>query len=460
MFSSVLFGFFSPSLLLLSGQKTNILVGIILLASLTIFIFLLKFFEQCWLFYKQSVYKQKIKWTLLEIRVPREVLKTPQAMEQFFKSVHSLRNTPGDFMEKYSDGEVTLWWSFEVVSFGGEIHFFIRTPENRQKMITAALYAQYPNAEAVEVEDYVNRFPNKTWEIYRKKYNMFGGELTLTKADVYPITTYEFFEKDEEEMALDPLSALVETLANLKKEEDVWIQILVRPIGSEWQKEGKKIVDELVKRKVKKETTLTEELAVFSKNLAAAPFRPPVWPEEIKEEKSPFGSVVGHLTPGEQDIVKAIEHNISLPGFESLIRYLYFAPPEVFNVGFARRGLKGSFNQYASENLNSFKSNVLVETRTRWVYYPYVFCPQRAEARKQRILHDYRERILPEPSWWGKTMTSHPLDFNVKSKSYVLNAAELATIYHIPAEQVLTAPHMKRSESKRMGPPAGLPMFQ
>lgn len=456
-----LFNFFSPSLLLLAEQKTTLLAGVVLLASLAIFILLLKFFEQCWLFYKQNIYKEKIDWTLVEIRVPREVLRTPQAMEQFFKSVHALRNAPGDFLEKYKDGEVTLWWSFEAVSFGGEVHFFIRTPKNRQQMITAALYAQYPNIEVVETEeDYVNRFPAQTWEIYRKKYDMFGGELILSKADVYPITTYEFFKKDEEELALDPLSALVEVLANIRKEEEVWIQIPVKPIGAEWQKEGKKIVDELVKRKVKKEMTLMEELAVFLKNLAAAPFQPPVWPEEVKEEKSLFGSVVGHLTPGEQEVVKAIEHNIALPGFESLIRYLYFAPLEVFNSSFALRALRGAFNQYASENLNSFKSNKPTETRTRWIYYPYVFNAQRKEARKQRILRNYRNRLLPESLWWSKIMTSHPLDFNIKSKSYVLNAAELATIYHVPAEEVLTAPHLKRAESKRMGPPSGLPIFQ
>jgi hypothetical protein len=67
---------------------------------------------------------------------------------------------------------------------------------------------------------------------------------------------------------------------------------------------------------------------------------------------------------------------------------------------------------------------------------------------------------MPEELAFGKFYTSTPMNFNIKSRSYILTTAELATIYHVPTAVVLTSPHIKRLESKKMGPPAGLPIFE
>ncbi len=423
-------------------------------------IFLLKIFEQTWLFYKQSIFKQGIEWVLLEIKIPREVLRTPLAMEQFFMNVHGLRNAAGNLLEKYVDGEVTLWWSLEMVSFGGEIHFYIRTPKKHKKMIEAGLYAQYPYTEMSEVKDYMDEFPKETREIYQKGNNIFGGELILKKADIYPITTYERFELSKDEMAIDPISALLEVLSNIHKEEKFYLQILIRPLGSEWQEEGKKLVDKLVGRKTKKDSTVGDTLSDIARNVFMSPVEHPKWAggEKGKEEKLDLQMM--KMTPGEKDIIQAIEDGISKPGFATVIRYLYYAPNSIFSTNFARRGLIGAMNQYASQGLNSFRANNKVETRSRWVYFPYLFVKKRVEARKQRLLYNFRNRKMPEELKLGRAYTSHPLNFNTQSRSFILNTAELATLYHIPAEGVLTAPHIKRAESKRMGPPAGLPIFE
>ena len=416
-----------------------------------------------WLFYKRSIFKNSIEWVLLEILIPREVNKTPQAMEQFFMNLHGLRNAAGNFLEKYIDGEVTMWWSLELASFGGEVHFYIRTPKKHKKMVEAGLYAQYPNVEIIEVKDYMDEFPRDTREIYRNDFNVFGGEFILKKEDAYPITTYEKFELTKEELAIDPISALVEVLSNIHKEEKVFIQILIRPAGDEWQKEGKKLVDKLLGRKEKTSSPSgVSGLMEWFRNLLWAPVAHPTWAgkgEEKNGAKEENQNILAKLTPGERDTIKVVEESLSKPGFESLIRFIYYAPKSIFSTNFARRGILGALNQYASPQLNSFGGNPFVETRSRWIYFPYLFVPQRVEARKQRILYNYRNRKLPEESSWAKLSTSHPLNFNFKSKTYILNTTEVATIFHVPAEQVLTAPHVKRSESKKMGPPAGLPIF-
>ncbi len=434
---------------------------ILVTAIFGVFVLLIEIFKQAWLFHRRNLYRQNTEQILLEIKIPREVTQMPQAMEQFFMNIYSLRNAPGKFVEIYLDGEVSLWWSLEIVSFGGRVHFYIRTPKKYKRIVESALYSQYPTIEVEEVKDYFEQIPATTKEIYQKGYQIFGSELKLAKEDAYPITTYERFELSKEEMAMDPISVFIETLAGVHKEEIVCFQILIRPAGTEWQEAGKELIDKLAgRKKPEKKGGFGAAISEWIKNFLWAPVEPPIWgePPKSKEEKIDFA--LFKLTPGEQDVIKAIEESISKPGFDTVIRYIYYAPIAIFNWNFAIRGLVAPFNQYASPRLNFFRNNFLVASIGRWIHFPYIMWRQRAEGRKQRILHNFRERRMPEELTFGQFYTSHPLNFNTKSKTFILNTAELATIFHVPTEKTLVAPHVKQVESKKMGPPAGLPIFE
>ena len=41
----------------------------------------------------------------------------------------------------------------------------------------------------------------------------------------------------------------------------------------------------------------------------------------------------------------------------------------------------------------------------------------------------------------------------------MMNTRSLATLFHPPTFLVLTAPHLRRVESKKTGPPAGLAIY-
>jgi len=130
-----------------------------------------------WLSYIQEFYKRSIPYIMLELRIPREVRKSPRAMEQVFMSIHGLRNSPNDIAEKWWEGEVTLWFSCELVSFGGDIHFYMRIPKKHRNLIEAALYAQYSDIELAEVtEDYIHRLPATVKELRQNNYELFGNE--------------------------------------------------------------------------------------------------------------------------------------------------------------------------------------------------------------------------------------------------------------------------------------------
>lgn len=379
-------------------------------------------FQAVWLQARRLKYVlQRGGRVLLEIRIPREVRKSPKAMEQVFANIHALRNAPANWHEKYADGEVTLWYSMEVVSHGGDVHFYVQVPAVRRNLIEAFFYSQYVDIEITEVPDYIHRFPKTYDELAEKKYELFGSELILNKPDAYPIRTYMDYEAVAEEKELDPIASLLEVLGKLKKEEEAWVQILVRPVGNEWRVKGEALVKEL-----------KEKTSGRGKN------------EEGED-------VWNMRSPGETEVLKAVERNIAKPGFETVIRFVYIAPQSAYNWPFPYRGITAAFSQYAAADMNSFRNNYRVRTLVGFWFFPYVFAGTRRLWRRRNIYQYYRERHMPDEPLWGISP--------VRPMEMVLNTEELATIYHPPTMYVLTAPLMRRVESRRMGPPAGLPIF-
>ncbi|MDP3975255.1 MAG: hypothetical protein Q8P88_03165, partial [Candidatus Jorgensenbacteria bacterium] len=313
---------------------------------LILFSLLLPLLRSLWIFVRQYQFKEAIKWTLLEIRIPREVKKSPQGMEQVLAAVHSLRNTAGDLREVYWDGEVTYWWSLEIVSFGGEIRFFIRTPKERAQLVRAAFFSYYSDIEIVEVEDYMQQFPQTMEEMYEKGMDMWGTEMLLAEEAAFPIKTYEDFENIAEEKQFDPISTFLEILGAIKKEETVGIHVLVAPAGADWREKFEDVVEELK--------------------------APQTFAVGVDEETGGREVPIQH-SDTHKEVLKAVEVNLSKPAFDTLLRFVYLSPKQGFSDTFPRRGLAGAFNQYSALNLNSFRANNKVATRTRIWNRPHVF---------------------------------------------------------------------------------------
>jgi len=403
------------------------------------FVILFPVFESLWLFWRQEIFKSSIKWTLLEIKIPREVNKSPQAMEQVLRALHALRNSAGDIREKYWDGEVTVWFSFEIVRFGGEVRFFVRGQKKQRNLIEAAFFSYYPDIEIVEVEDYVNELPQSFLEMQDRNLEVWGTEMVLAREDAYPIKTYPNFREEEaieeKKVPLDPISAFLEVLGKVKKGEFVGIQILAAPADPKWAENWRSILEKL------------QEPALM----------------EVEEGSSEEGAGLRQIpiarTPGQTDILEAVEQNLSKPAFDTLIRFIYYSPKEIFYDSFARRGLTGAFNQYSALNLNSFRANYPTQTRTQIWNWPHIFPVTRNVFRKQRLIYNYNRREVPPETWMGRFITSHLFHWNFASKRFQMNVEGLATLFHPPTSVVLTAPHIRRVESRKTGPPAGLAIF-
>ncbi len=422
-----------------------------------LFLILAPLTTSAWLFWRREVYKEDIQWTLFELRIPRQIMKSPRAMEQVLGAVHSMRNAAGNLREFWWEGEIGRWFSMEMASFGGEVHLYFRFYKKYKALVEAAFFSYYPDVELTEVEDYVDRFPENIQEMYRQGYEAWGSEMVLAREEAYPIRTYADFEAVAEEKEYDPISAFLEILGRCKPEEMVGIQILITPKDPrEWRDKWASMVEDITRSTQKKKAAALPSVTTKTEFLGG-PL--PVFTAEKKdpkEENNLFKSFM--RSPGETDVLKAVENNLSKPAFDTLIRFVYFSPQPTFYDSFARRGLTGAFNQYGSLDLNRFEMNKKVSTKVELWESPF-FPALRKALRAQRIIHNYKRRKNPITDFMGKLITSHIFNWNIHSRQFGMNTECLATLFHPPTKMVLTGPHLRRVESRKVGPPSGLAIF-
>lgn len=431
-----------------------------LIWSVLAFVVLLPIVKSMWMCWRQLHFKRNIRFVLLELKMPREVRKSPKAMEQVLSAIHALRNVASDIAEYWWDGEVTRWYSLEIVSFGGEVHFYIRFYHKQRDLVEAAFFSYYPDVEIVEVEDYVDRFPKTTGEMYARGYDLWGSELVLAREDAYPIKSYLDFEAIEEERQYDPISIFLEVLAKLKKEEIVGIQLVISPAPPNWKDMWKKLVEKLrLKEGADKAVAGGPRYKRKIEFEGILPHFPIEKAGEGKKEEFPWAKTFLMRTPGETDVLKAVEENLAKAAFDTIIRFAYLSPKELFYDTFARRGMMGAFNQYASLDLNSFVRNETISTRVKIWYFPFLFPKIRNDYRKHRLLFNYRTRGTSPETVAERLITSHWFNWNTHSRGCKLTTRSLATLFHPPTHLVVTAPHVKRIESRKIGPPAGLAIY-
>ncbi len=397
-------------------------------------------FRLAWLGYVRGHFLSQLKWILLEIKVPRDIAKSPKAMESIYAGLHGAARKP-DLVEKYWKGFCPAWFSLEIVGNSSGVHFYIWSQESFRRLVEAQIYAQYPSAEIALVDDYTKNLP---MALPDSTYNLWGTELVLTKPDAYPIRTYEEFTLEdisskEEERKIDPLSAMVEFLGSLQPGESFWIQMLVRGAGDAWKKEGEELMGELMGKAKKQNPNFLQQILGLLGDLIGFFLPAPSSGEAPKKEDFNLFK----LSPGQQETIKAVERNMTKIGFDAGIRWMYLARRDSFN-GVAIPAMMGIFKQFSSQSLNGFKPHGKVTTSSGYFQYVSKFKEIIEQRKKSRLFQAYRMRSFFYPP------------FN-QVQPFVLSSSELATIYHFPGT-VVGAPLMDRIEAKKGTPPSNLPL--
>lgn len=385
----------------------------------------------------QTRYVMNTPYILLAIDVPRENEQTPKAVEHIFSHFHGIQKNPNAW-EKYRDGYVQPTITLELISIGGYIQYLIRCPAANRDLIEAAIYAQYPNAEISEVEDYTKDvkavFPND-------EYNMWGCEFNLYNKEAYPIRTYPLWEHSLTQTFLDPMASMLEIMGRLHPDEQLWFQWVLSPANNDWRKKGIEIINKLIGWKGgKKKSSGLEAFANIPGQLAVGTWETlsrtlfdPGEGATKKKDESP-GSLMQHLAPNIKVVVEGIGMKISKLGFETKFRTVYLGKHGVFTKARVP-GILGAIKQFNSMDMNGFYPDSKMKTSR-----DYFFVDRKVNALRRRILLGYKYRS----NWSGHAQ-------------YVLNIEELASLWHFPVMTV-KAPQVKKSEAKRGEPPVTLPV--
>ncbi len=388
------------------------------------------FFKQMYTDYAVGNFK-RTNWdfVLLEVILESGEAKTPRSMEKVITTLHGGRTSWG-WWDKNIKGARQDMFSLEIISIEGEIHYLIRTLTKYKKLVEGAVYGAFPDVEIQEVEDYVNNIDRSKLEI---DYDVFGSDIGLAKPDGYPIRTYlEFLDDDKDIKINDPMSQVLEVMASLERGEQLWMQIPIESLDDDWTKKGAKEIEKLTGQAFSDSRTFLEKyiapvIEIISFGLVPAPKAP-----EKPEQK--FG-IAQNLTPGKAEAIKAIEHNITKPGFRCTLRFVYIAQKATYGAA-SPKAFMGALKQFNDSTLNSFKVDGGTITSVEDIFGRTKKDKERL--RKNLLLDNYAKR-------------------KVKGAKFTFNTEELTTIYHFPSSSVTTST-LKRVRSKKASAPASLPV--
>lgn len=327
--------------------------------------------------------------TLLLLEIPRTNEKKELAAEQMFASLHGIFKPKRELLTGKQDHI-----SFEFASIGQRIRFYVWLPRHLQSFVEGQIYAQYPTAQISELTDDYSTRPLSQQVIY-------STELTLTDHETLPIKTFPSFE-------VDPLAAITATLAKLEQpNEEMWVQILVRPISDDWHKISSKMVSRIKSgRGIWGGAGITTSINYVGQALGAL-VRPPT------ENAKPF-------EPSERDKTRitAIEEKSRKLGYQVKIRIIY-AGNDQATARMRMQAMVGTFKQYNTTNLNGFQSKFASFDSTK--------------------LSDYNNRLFDD-------------------KGFILNIEEVASVFHLPHTTVET-PNIVWATTKTAEPPSNLPSY-
>ena len=330
---------------------------------------------------------------LLVLEIPRTNDKSELAAEQLFASLHGILRDRKEL--KLSEGQQEHL-SFEIASVNGQIRFYVWVPKPLQSFVEGQIYAQYPTVQIYPAEgDYT--------EHERDHQVVYSAELTTTDHEFLPIRTFQNFE-------VDPLAGITGTLAKLESTgEELWIQILVRPIADDWHDFAERWAASIKTGKMSFGGGVGGGL-MWLGGLLEALWQPP--------EQGDSKTSQAELSERDKTRMSEVAKKATKLGYQVKIRLAYLGESQT-NAKLRMQALVGTFKQFNSTNLNGFKITKAT------------FGKEFIEKYSRRSFHD---------------------------DGFILNIEELASVYHLPHTNVET-PNIVWASSKTAEPPSKLPII-
>lgn len=348
-----------------------------------------------WRNYRRIDAVKAIESDLLILEIPKANDKKELAAEQLFASLHGILR---DNQELRLNAGIQEHLSFEIASVNGQIRFYVWVPKSLRSFVEGQIYAQYPTVQIHEAdEDYVAHERNHSV--------IYTSEITLTDNEMLPIKTFQSFE-------VDPLAGITGTLAKLETSgEEVWVQILARPIADDWHKASDRWING-VKNGSPMALFTGEGFSLrWLAGLFEALWKPP-------EQGVGGGTGAKELSDRDKTRVAEAQTKATKLGYQVKIRLAYLGESQT-NAKLRMQAIVGTFKQFNSTNLNGFKM-------TKTSFY-------------KEDLAQYRARSFMD-------------------RGFILNIEELASVFHLPHTNVET-PNIVWASNKTAEPPAKLPII-
>lgn len=373
---------------------------IVILAVIVVFIIAILIIDSL---RRKNLLKNRLsELIMLEIRVPRESgKKEDEPLKDFRNYVGIAEQLISSFSSYYENKLSALWYgqpnfSFEIVSRDKEIIFFVGTPKRLRESVEKQILSFYPSAQ---VE------PSSEFRLFDPKLKASVGVLDLTQQFIYPLKTYL-------ELEADPLSNVTNSLSKLGESSRAAIQILIRPHKGGWRTAIGFALQQLQAGKTVSGSKSfwvrrMHDVSNISTNAAK-----PNLPEGMQNVQTP-----PQISPLQEAQMKLIQKKGEKVGFDTQIRILVMAPTAdeaKENV----RNIFASFAQFGSPDRNSMK-----------LIFPYML---------------------------KKFFSYYILRHFTRKHIMLLNAEELATLFHMPSFLVDT-PGIRWFLAKRAPAPANIP---
>lgn len=297
-------------------------------------------------------------------------------------------------------------FGFEIVGSQGLVYFYAMVPVTLVDVVKQAIISAYATAQIEEAAEH------NIFNRVGKLSGVTGGEFVLKKPFAYPIATYQ-------ELKRDSMQALLNALSTLDKEDGASIQILMRPSAEKWQQRVTSVASEKRSGKTKRPIIgdsiydTVAGIVAFIRQFITAFFKPP----EMDEKKK--GDDKKELSTLERSVVDAIDDKTRYQGYEVLIRVI--ASSNILQRSQSIiANIVASFSLFDAPGKNGFK---------------YV-----AAESTEALVRDYVLRMFPQ-----------------RQKDMLLNAVELATLFHFPDQRSIPTSQLRRQESKQVDAPRNMP---
>jgi hypothetical protein len=287
-------------------------------------------------------------------------------------------------------------FAFEIIGVKGFVYLYAAVPVILVDVVKQAIVSAYPSARLEETAE------RNIFNPVGKLSGTVGGEFSLKESFAYPIATYQ-------ETKRDAMQALLNALATLDDKEDgAGIQILMRPADPSWRKRALTAASE--KRKGSSSKKGGQQLLAFGKEILTAFVKPPELSGHDDNQQ---------LSGFDQAVVDAIEDKTRQAGYEILIRVIASSNINQHSQSILNN-IIAAFSLFDAPGKNGFK------------FYPTKSIEELTTA--------YILRMFPQ-----------------KRNKDILNAVELATVFHFPEQNNIPTSQLERQGSRQVDAPRNMP---